>query len=45
MALRQDVGLSWLMLVSVPVLVLGDRRRDLAGWFRSSGRCRSGSTW
>ena len=37
MALREDVGLSWLLLVGVPVLVVSiglDRR---AGWCRSSG--------
>ena len=28
MALREDVGLSWLLLVSVPVLLLVDRLRD-----------------
>ena len=26
MAVRQDVGLSWLLVVSVPVLVVVDRR-------------------
>ena len=42
MALRQDVGLSWLMVVSVPVAA--DRRsaRSSRGWCRSSGRCRPG---
>ena len=30
MALREDVGLSWLMAVCVPVLVAGDRRGDRA---------------
>ena len=44
MALREDVGLSWLMVVAVPVLVLsiglGDPQDDPA----ASARCRPAST-
>ena len=44
MALREDVGLSWLMLVSVPVLVGRRSALIIRGWCRSSGSCRPGST-
>ena len=37
MALRQDVGLSWLLRRRVPVLVVVDRPDRHAGWSRSSG--------
>ena len=37
MALREDVGLSWLMVVSVPVLLLSIGADRHAGWCRSSG--------
>ncbi len=37
MALRQDVGLSWLMVVSVPVLVVVDRPDHQPDGRRSSG--------
>ena len=37
MALREDLGLSWLMLVGVPALLVVDRRRSSSGWCRSSG--------
>ncbi len=43
MALRQDVGLSWLMLVSIPALVVAIGL-IVAGWCPSSGSCRLGST-
>ena len=41
MALREDLGLAWLIVVSVTVLVGGDRRSSSAGWCRCSGSCRS----
>ena len=43
-AARRTSGSSWLMVVSVPALLLVDRARSSAGWCRSSGRCRPGST-
>ena len=40
MALREDLGLSWLLVVSVPVLAGGDRASSSRGWSRSSDACR-----
>ena len=37
MAMREDVGLSWLIVVTVPVLVASRRAHHLAGWCRASG--------
>ena len=44
MALREDVGLSWLVAVAVPVLALAILAvvRKMRPLFRS---CRPGSTW
>ena len=44
MAMREDLGLSWLLLVTIPALLLAivrDRQPDGA---RASGSCRSAST-
>ena len=40
MAIHQDAGLSWLLLVSVPVLVAGQLLDHLATCCRSSAACR-----
>ena len=44
MALRQDVGLSWIMVVSIPVLLAAVARRSSSAWFPTSAGCRSAST-
>ena len=44
MAIREDVGLSWLVAVTVPVLAVLHRPDHHAGWCRASGSCRSAST-
>ena len=43
MAVRQDVGLSWLMVVAIPVMlvIVG---LIVGGWCPRSPRCRSAST-
>ena len=44
MALRQDVPLSGLLLVILPLMAVVHRARHVAGRSRSSARCRSSST-
>ena len=44
MALRQDLGLSWLILVERAGAGRCDRRRSSRGWCRSSASCRRAST-
>ena len=44
MALREDLGLSWLVVVGVPVLV-GSIWLVVRMMPRCSARCRAGSTW
>ena len=44
MAFREDIELSWVMLVAVAVLVLVHGLGRRPGWCRPSGSCRSGST-
>ena len=44
MAMREDLGLSWLLAVSVPALLLVGLASSSRGWCRASGRCRSAST-
>ena len=43
MAMREDLGLSWLLAVAVPALVVASASWS-AGWCRASARCRRGST-
>ena len=44
MALREDVGLSWLLLVSIPALLICVGHRRVADGSRSSASCRHAST-
>ena len=44
MAMRQDLGMSWLLGVSLPLLVIILGVIVSRRWCRSSGSCRSGST-
>ena len=44
MAVREDVGLSWLLVVSVPAPRRHRRLSSSAGWSPASGSCRSAST-
>ena len=44
MAMREDVGLSWLVVVAVPVLAGSDLAGDQEAAARCSAPCRAGST-
>ena len=44
MAIREDSGLSWILTVSIPVLVICVLTVVSGAWCRSSARCRSAST-